>query len=249
MNGSNTADAPPTPQKARHVPDRPAPGRLSASPVAGRPHPIRLTTTSVVVTIVMSLLSGCTSDSTYVGVTNLPDIDVSDITLQRAERNGGSSPFTLTAASSTDVLVLFFGFTNCPDQCPTTLADLREARRLLGDRSERVDIAFVTVDLQRDTPEVLTQYLDRFEFGEHGHALRPASEAELARTTKAVFASSEVARDEDGHVQVGHTAWSYVINDTGKVVLEWEYGTSSSDMAHDLGLLLDNDGELVHDKA
>lgn len=136
------------------------------------------------------------------------------------------------------LLVVYFGYTNCPDLCPTTLAELRAARRELGDEAERVDLAMVTVDPERDTAEVLNGYLSSFT--DRFNALRPTSEPELVTAEDAFLASSTVVKNADGTIEVGHSASAYVVDEEGRVVVEWPFGHGKDGMANDLAFLFDD---------
>lgn len=139
-------------------------------------------------------------------------------------------------AAEDRLLLVSFGFLNCPDVCPTTLADLRAAlRRLDAADAGRVDVAFITVDPDRDTPEALAEYLAAFipTF----HALRPDAAA-LAPALEAFLASAEVTVGTDGTVDVAHSAVLYAVDEAGTVVVEWPFGTSATALAADLAVLL-----------
>lgn len=153
-----------------------------------------------------------------------------------AECRVGRPDTTFTfRASPGKLLFVFFGFTNCPDLCPTTLGDLRRALRKLGPDAERVEVAFVTVDPDRDSSAVVARYLGSFFVGQH--ALRPASREQLLAAQAAFGAVSSVTRKADGDVNVAHTAISYVVDEHGAVRLEWDYGTPAADLANDFRIL------------
>ncbi len=130
------------------------------------------------------------------------------------------------------VLFVDFGYTSCPDVCPTILGDLRQALRGLGAEARRVDVAFVTVDPARDVPRVLAPYLASFV--RDGHALRPRSRAELAPVQRAFGAASTVTRAADGTIEVTHSATSYLVDENGRIVAEWPFGTKPAAMTRDL---------------
>lgn len=134
------------------------------------------------------------------------------------------------------LLVVYFGYTNCPDLCPTTLALVRAARRELGDDGDRIDVAMVTVDPSRDTAEVLNGYLASFT--DTFHALVPASDAELRKAEGAFLASSTIVTNDDGEIEVGHSATAYVVDSSGLVLVEWPFGIDKDAMVNDLRLLL-----------
>jgi protein SCO1/2 len=132
------------------------------------------------------------------------------------------------------VVVLTFGYTNCPDFCPTTLAKLAEARRLLGAEGQRVQVLFVTVDPQRDSALLLGNYVPQFDpsfIGLRG----PAAQTEaLARALHAAYRLVEV----EGQTQVEHTASSYVIDAQGRTRLVSPYDQTARSLADDLRTLL-----------
>jgi protein SCO1/2 len=135
------------------------------------------------------------------------------------------------------LLMVYFGFTHCPDLCPTTLAELRAAKRRLGDAAERVDLAVVTVDPARDTAEILNQYVG--SFSEEYRVLRTDDPEELRAAESAFLASSTIVTNPDGTVEVAHTANLYAVDDTGTVVLEIPFGAGTDGIANDLELLLE----------
>lgn len=148
-------------------------------------------------------------------------------------------PFTFKAAPG-EVLIAYFGYTMCPDICPTTLVALKNAKKKLGDLAAKVDVAMTTVDRERDTVEVLPQYLGSFL--DRYHALVPLSDAELEAAEKAFQATSSVTKKPDGTVQVVHGGTAYVVDEMGYVVDEFPFGMTAADMAHDLQVLLTKKG-------
>lgn len=134
--------------------------------------------------------------------------------------------------------LVYFGYTSCPDVCPTTLSDIRVALDDLPDGlAERVTVAMATVDPERDTDEVLTGYLAHFF--EHGMALRTTDEGALAAAAGAFGAQYQVAPHVAGeYYEVAHTGVTYVVDDAGTVVVEWPFGFDSDAMAADLTALL-----------
>jgi protein SCO1 len=185
----------------------------------------------------------CGSDSADLrGIVRDAPLTVGDLVLPQivgdpAEPDGLSTrPFAVRAAGG-ELLVVYFGFTNCPDLCPTTLAEVRAAVRRLdpGDR-ERVSVAMVTVDPERDTPEILARYLASFT--DRPVPLRTEDPQVLAAAEGAFLANSEIVVDEAGKVEVAHTTATYVVDSSGTVIVEWPFGLDAESMAHDLGVLL-----------
>ncbi len=134
------------------------------------------------------------------------------------------------------VVVVFFGYTQCPDVCPTTLAELAAVKRELGADGARVQGIFITVDPQRDTPQMLQAYVD--SFGSGFVALRGTQEQTeaTARDFKVIF--SQVAGKTPTSYTIDHTAGSYVFDAQGRIRLFTRYGTGAAALAHDLKLLL-----------
>ena len=134
------------------------------------------------------------------------------------------------------VVVVFFGYTQCPDVCPTTLGELAAVKRELGAEGAKVQGVFITVDPQRDTPEMLQAYVDSFDSG--FVALRGTQEQleATARDFKVIF--SKVAGKTPTSYTMDHTAGSYVFDAQGRIRLFTRYGTGAAALAHDLKLLL-----------
>ena len=134
------------------------------------------------------------------------------------------------------VVVLFFGYTHCPDVCPTTLFDLKSAMKLLGEQSNQVQVLFVTVDPQRDTQEVLAQFVPAFDARFIGLRGSLQETAETLGNFK-VFYSKVDDKGKDDYT-VDHSAGIYVFDKAGKVRLYMNYGQKPADMASDISKLL-----------
>ena len=134
------------------------------------------------------------------------------------------------------VVVVFFGYTQCPDVCPTTMAELARVKKALGTDGQRVQGVFVTVDPERDTPEVLKAYLAAFDAG--FIALRGSAEqtAAAAREFKVFYAKAP--GKANGSYTVDHTAGSYVFDAKGQLRLFERYATPADALAADLRQVL-----------
>jgi protein SCO1/2 len=131
-------------------------------------------------------------------------------------------------------VVVFFGFTQCPDVCPTTLAEVAGALKKLGPDAARVQVLFVTVDPERDTPQLLAQYVTAFDPG--FLALRddlPATQA-AAKEFKIFFEKRKTA---SGYT-IDHSAQSYVIDPQGRLRLLVRHERIAQDLADDLRQVL-----------
>jgi protein SCO1 len=136
------------------------------------------------------------------------------------------------------VVVLFFGYTHCPDVCPTTLAELSQALQKLGDDGKRVQVLMVTVDPARDTAPLLGEYVSAFSPTFIG--LRPADTAELVKITKDFRVYyAQVPGKTAGEYTMDHTAASYVFDPQGHLRLFARDGQGVDTWVHDLKLLLD----------
>ena len=133
-------------------------------------------------------------------------------------------------------VVVFFGFTQCPDVCPTTLVELAVARKALGPDGQRVQGVFVTLDPERDTPELLKAYVDNF--GADIVALRGTPEATLAAAKHFKVFFAKVPGKTETSYSLDHTAGSYVFDTQGRVRLFTRHGTGTEALAHDLRILL-----------
>ena len=135
------------------------------------------------------------------------------------------------------VVVMFFGYTQCPDVCPTTLTEMQQAMTLLGAQSDKVQVLFVTVDPERDTAEILKQYVPAFDPRFLG--LRPADEAALEKVTKDFkIYYKKVPGTKPGSYTMDHTAGSYAFDPEGRLRLYIKHAQGPETLAHDLKELL-----------
>ena len=137
------------------------------------------------------------------------------------------------------LVVVFFGYTQCPDVCPTTLAELAAARKLMGADGARVQGVFVTLDPERDTAEVLKAYVG--SFGSDLVALRGSPEQIKAAAKHFKVFYSKVPGKTESSYTLDHTAASFVFDTQGRVRLYTRYGTGPEALASDLRQLLATD--------
>lgn len=133
-------------------------------------------------------------------------------------------------------VVVFFGFTQCPDVCPTTLAEIAQAKQILGADGTKVQGVFVTVDPERDTPQVLKAYMANF--GPDFVALRGSPEqlATVAKDFKVYY--KKVEGKTPGSYTMDHSAASFVYDPQGRLRLYSRYGSGPQALANDLKQLL-----------
>ncbi len=146
------------------------------------------------------------------------------------------APFAFRADPG-KVLVTYFGYTSCPDVCPTSLAMFKNALNQLGEDASRVQLAMATIDPARDTSEILTGYVQSFV--SDAHALRTDDDQVLRAATDAFGVTFMVTTNAEGAVEVSHSGAMYVVDDTGKLLLTWPFGVTADDVAGDLELVLD----------
>ena len=135
------------------------------------------------------------------------------------------------------VVVMFFGYTQCPDVCPTTLTEMQQVMTLLGPQSDKVQVLFVTVDPSRDSDVILKQYVPAFDPRFLG--LRPANEAGLEKVTKDFkIYYKKVPGSSPGSYTIDHTAGSYAFDPEGHLRLYIKHAQGPETLAHDLKELL-----------
>jgi protein SCO1/2 len=135
------------------------------------------------------------------------------------------------------VVLMFFGYTQCPDVCPTTLTEMQQVMTLMGPQSDKVQVLFVTVDPERDTAAILKQYVPSFDPSFLG--LRPADEAALEKVTKDFkIYYKKVPGASPGSYTMDHTAGSYAFDPQGRLRLYIKHAQGPETLAHDLKELL-----------
>jgi protein SCO1/2 len=134
------------------------------------------------------------------------------------------------------VVFLFFGYTQCPDVCPTTMAEMAAVMQALGPDAKQVQVLFVTVDPERDTQELLAQYVPAFHPSFIGLRGDLAATAATAKEFKVFYAKSAGTTPEN--YSVDHTYGSYVFDRSGKIRLFVRHGKGPAPIIHDIKLLL-----------
>ena len=135
------------------------------------------------------------------------------------------------------VVLMFFGYTQCPDVCPTTLTEMQQVMTLMGPQSDKVQVLFVTVDPERDTAAILKQYVPSFDPSFLG--LRPEDEAALEKVTKDFkIYYKKVPGASPGSYTMDHTAGSYAFDPQGRLRLYIKHAQGPETLAHDLKELL-----------
>jgi protein SCO1/2 len=134
------------------------------------------------------------------------------------------------------VVTLFFGYTHCPDVCPTNMGAMAEVMKGLGEDAKRVQVLFVTVDPDRDTRELLAQYVPAFHPDFLGLRGDEAATKAAAQAFK-VFYQKVPGKTETSYT-IDHTAGTYILDPAGRLRLYVKHGEKPDDIAHDIRLLL-----------
>ena len=192
----------------------------------------RLALKTFALTLALGALAACSPDTL-----KFKSIDITGADYAKgfalADHNGAQRTL---ADFKGKVVVVFFGFTQCPDVCPTALTDLAEVKRLLGPQGDKLQGIFVSVDPERDTPEVLKAYMTNFDPG--FLALRPTAEQlpEVAKAFKIFY--KKVEGPTPTSYTMEHSAGSYVFDPQGRVRLYTRQAVGAQGLAEDFALLL-----------
>lgn len=135
-----------------------------------------------------------------------------------------------------EIVLLYYGYTFCPDICPTTMAELSKVQRELDDGGEKIQVLMITVDPERDTPQKLAEYLDHFHPDFVGLS-GSADQIEAAAEAFGVYYAPSEGSEATGYL-VDHTARVFVVDPEGNYTLSFGHGTPVEDMVHDLRLLM-----------
>jgi protein SCO1/2 len=133
-------------------------------------------------------------------------------------------------------VVVFFGYTQCPDVCPTTMAEMATVMQKLGPLADQVQVLFVTLDPERDTQELLANYVPAFDKRFLGLRGTPEQTAKTAKEFKVFY--SKVPGTDPGSYTIDHTAGSYVFDRDGRLRLFIRHGQGPDPIVHDLRALL-----------
>ena len=191
-------------------------------------------TGAVVLATTAGLLAACSADKPQFKSIDLTGADYAQ-GFSLADQDGRVR--TLKDFSG-KIVVVFFGFTQCPDVCPTSLAELAEVKKLLGPDGDKLQAIFITVDPERDTPELLKAYMGNFD--PSFVALRPTLEQlpGIAKDFKIYY--KKVDGRTPTSYTMDHSAGSYIFDGKGRVRLYNRYGSGAEALTSDIRLLLKN---------
>jgi protein SCO1/2 len=211
-----------------------------------RPPIVRLLLGVVLGTVLLLSATACGDSAegqALQGIVRPEPLDVSGAVLPELSPDAAPEPFAMLPSAGR-LMFVYFGYTNCPDVCPTTLANLRTAvSELPATDAARLDVVMVTVDPERDTADVFVPFL-RY-FAADAHALGTTDRTELERVQEKFGVTSSVQKVGDD-VEVVHTGTSFIVTPDARVAVEWPFGTSSESMRSDLeSLFARDDGPTV----
>lgn len=189
--------------------------------------------TAAFLTVAMLLaIAGCSEDAA-------PKFKLTDVTgasfgkaLSLTDHNGKARTL---ADFQGKVVTVFFGFTHCPDVCPATLGEMALVMKELGADAGRLQVLFVTVDPERDTPEVLQRYVPAFHPGFLGLT---GSADDIARTAREFKIFYQKQPLPGGGYSMDHSAGTYILDGQGRLRLFAQYGAGAPALLHDIRLLL-----------
>ena len=186
------------------------------------------------------LLSGCHDKSAALSSSPPPAFSNTDITGIDYAQDFSLKDFNGTLRTLADfkgkAVVIFFGYTQCPDVCPTTLSDLASAMKQLGPLADKVQVLFITVDPERDTPQLLSKYMPSFDPRFLGLSGDAAATEKVAKDFKVYY--QKVPGKEPGSYSMDHSAGLYLYDPQGRIRLFARSGQGPDAIAHDLKILL-----------
>ena len=198
----------------------------------GRRQAVKIMAGVAWLSLAASLLSACSPERPQFKSIDLTGADYAQ-GFSLADHNGRQRTLKEFAGK---IVVVFFGFTQCPDVCPASMAELAQVKQLLGPDGDKLQAIFITVDPERDTPELLKAYMGNFD--PSFLALRPTMEQlpQVARDFKVYY--KKVDGKTPGSYSMDHSAGSYIFDAKGRIRLYNRYGAGPDVLASDIRLLL-----------
>ena len=170
----------------------------------------------------------------FTGTPTKTDADMSDPAFRAAfELRDHQGMIRTERAFFGQWMLVFFGFENCPDACPTTLAEVAAVMEDLGADAEKVQPIFISIDPERDTPNALAEYVPLFNAGIVGLTGTPEQIAETSETFPIFFERIEDASAPDGYT-MGHTSHLFLFDPQAGFAASWPYGTSAEEILADV---------------
>ena len=202
--------------------------------LTSRRHAVQSMAGAVALALSAGILAACSPDKPQFKSVDLTGADYAS-GFSLSDQNGQTRTLKDFAGK---VVVVFFGYTQCPDVCPTTMAELAQVKKLLGADGDKLQAVFITVDPERDTPELLKAYMGNFD--PSFVALRPsmAQLPEVAKDFKVFYKKAE--GKTPGSYSMDHSAGSYIFDAKGRIRLYTRYGSGTENLVSDIRLLLKN---------
>lgn len=192
---------------------------------------VRFTSTCLIGLLLASMLASC-GPYTFRGQTIDSPTPAADFTIMRQD----GQPFQLSSQRG-KLVALFFGFTHCPDICPTTLADMQAVRKQLGNDADKLQVVFISIDPERDTPELVQRYVGAFDPGFIGLSAPPAALEPLYQEYGVTAIKRELPDSALGYT-MDHSTYIYILDTAGRWRLIFPYDTPTDDIVSDLRQLL-----------
>ncbi|MDP2153496.1 MAG: SCO family protein [Methylotenera sp.] len=188
----------------------------------------------ILLALFIVVLAGCNAanNEQKFNATDITGVDFGN-TLNLTDHTG--KPRSLTDFKG-KVVALFFGYTHCPDVCPTTLTDMKQAMKLLGGQADELQVLFVTLDPERDTQALLAEYVPAFDASFIGLYGTKEQTASVLKDFK-IFAAKVENKGRSGYT-IDHSAGVYMFDKAGKIRLYVDYGTKPDVIASDVKQLL-----------
>lgn len=190
----------------------------------------------LILSAIMVLLSACGTPYEFKGTVLEPVEPAKDFTL--TDQN--NQQFTLSQQQG-KIVLLFFGFTSCPDFCPTTLSDLAQMMTELGNDADKVQVVMVSTDPERDTPERLAQYIGAFHPSFVALSPTPEQLVQVAKDYGVSYERRDLPESALGYT-IDHSLYTYVIDSKGNWRQLYGYGTYPKDLANDMRELIKRGG-------
>lgn len=176
-------------------------------------------------------LSGCSEAPSFTGI----DITGADYAQGFSLTDHNGQARTL-ADFKGQAVVVFFGFTQCPDVCPTSMSELAQAKQLLGDQGSRLQGLFISIDPERDTPDIMKAYMASFDSSFLALYAKPDELPDLAKSFKVYY--KKVDGPTPTSYTMDHSAGSYVFDPQGRIRIYHRYNSGAPALANDVKALL-----------
>ena len=192
---------------------------------------MRFLRSAAAVMLALLVLTAC-GPYRFRGSVSQPPSPAADFTV--TDQHG--QPFTLSKQRG-NVVALFFGFTNCPDVCPTTLSEMKTIRERLGNDADKLKVVFVSIDPERDTPERLGRYMASFDPTFIGGSTPQALLDPIMQAYGVSAIKRELPNSAMGYT-MDHSAFTYLIDAKGDLRVLFAYGSTIDDMTSDIRYLI-----------